>query len=155
MAKAKTATKGPVPPKASVPRRMEFWIGTLAKCPFQNLTVAGQTFHRYTEKVEHPDGSLRTKRTPRNGAVVALDEAQVKLLRERIDASVIRPNGRNPILINRDAETFNPMRAYQPREGDTPLGEFIYMVPVDEAATVTNNHQWWESEPPSYADLAQ
>lgn len=116
----------------------EYWIGTLPGSPFQNFPIEDVEFQRFTEKVSHPDGALKTKRVERSGSVVKMEDEKAERIRKILDSSIVRGQ-KGRVQVERDID--RPLRS-----DEHPLTDFLYMMTIDEAV---RNHgaNWRESIP--------
>ena len=68
-----------------------YWVGVLPASPAESIDIAGINFPKLNELViDDPARTGRSKRVPVIGSVVPLDEAKIRLLRERLPRSVVR-----------------------------------------------------------------
>lgn len=101
-----------------------YWIGTTEDSPYQNVTVGGVSFPRWTGMaVWGADGTPDRPEGLRAGARVNLTEGQVNAILRGVANRILRPVGgeERAKLIPKDARTYRPMK------GDEPLGRYLYM----------------------------
>ncbi len=138
-------------------KEYRYWVGVTPSCPVESIDLAGVNFPKVNELLI--DDPLRTdvkRRVPVIGALVWINEAKIRRLRERLARTVIRfirsdqgqkeePNTgenvgdvhRRPrrghlITIPTDAEIAErkrrgkPTREYVYRNGDVPAGRYMF-----------------------------
>lgn len=120
----------------------EYWVGTLPGCPRHRVDVMGTTFEAFTEKVNHPKGALKTQRERRRGQVIKLLDGKAKTLREQVLKRIISPPPRASIEMvgERRARQLHATGAFK------PLGNFLFMVPLDDAVRQLGAN-WRDGEP--------
>lgn len=102
-----------------------YWVGTLPECPKQNVVLGGIDFPQYTEQIIDQEGGL-TQRNRRNGDVKYLTADQVKAIKAAGKRKVVRSQGALTTILNTDH------KRYRPHTNDKPLGQFVYLVPLDD-----------------------
>ncbi len=123
----------------------EYFIGTLAGCPFQNVAVAGVNFPLFTGRASFDDKARILDGSVARGALALLTDAQADAVVESVRRKMIRPVGEEqtrfvPRLEPGDGPAVAVMRqrgqivnidgAAKPKPGDIPLAKFLYMIPT-------------------------
>lgn len=130
------------PPPA--PPREFYWCGATKDSPVHNITLGGISFPKFTGEVREGDveGKQKFVDNLHDGQIHSLTEATVELVMEHAKGKVIRnyrtevlgndPSGEQPTVFLGSilSTTGSRHRPYQYREGDLPLGNFVYMVKV-------------------------
>jgi hypothetical protein len=126
------------------PPREFYWCGATKDSPIHNVTLGGISFPKFTGAVREVDGTGRQQFSDNlfNGQIHSLTEAHVALVLEHAKNKVIR-NYRTEVLGNDPSAeqtavylgdilsmTGTRHRPYEHREGDKPIGNFVYMVRV-------------------------
>lgn len=130
----------------NVPMR---WMG---KCQhFQNIAVGAMEFPAYTEDVT-VDGNGEMNRSPFPGAVIKLDEDQVKSILHTSLRRVIREVG------ERDEDNNSVKRGYYMNcdhkeyvrdvQRDKPLAAYVYMVPINSEEDIPSMKNFFANPPP-------
>lgn len=144
--KAGTVAPSAVKVKSGLPevqagdKRARYYVGTLPSCPVQNVTVGGISFPRFRGNPTFDDRG-RPDRELDFGIFIDLAEAEVSFVQKAVSTRVLRLLGKEPEPGKDDPErTPSRRRAaiypidgknYHHREGDQPLGRFLYMHRVD------------------------
>ena len=120
----------------------KYFIGTQENSPLQNITVGGICFHRYTESVSVEE-SGETLRNRQLGQIITLKDKQVEKIKKSAAEKFIRSNriGRNPKIVSKDGR-------YEADDFDQPVGKFVYMVDIEEAAKA-QGAMWMNAKHPS------
>lgn len=137
MTEAKGSRKGD---KTKVVKLREFWYGTLDGCPRQNLTLAGVTFPKMSEIVDHPDGALKTKRVEQRGIISMLTDRQVDDIEAAAKRKVVRSGGARAVILDKASDL------YQLMEGDEPIGKFIFLISTEDASSELGP-RWQQGDP--------
>ena len=127
----------------------EYWCGTFDDSPVQNVSLAGVSFSRQSERTIDQEGSMKTKRIPRRGQRNFLTEDQYAAVLKAADSRVVRWTGRDEK--NRIGRVIIKDARYKPQNNDVPFNQYVYCVPVDEAARRLGP-SWLEGEPWSLAE---
>ena len=125
-------------------RTTRYWIGVRDGSPRDYITLGNVCFPKYTEKVSDPeDGGLVTERTLVRGDVVDLRPEQVRVALERGRDLVVRGRGSAsapPLVLSSRNTSFHSM------EADVPLGRYVFMIPIKEAAKL--GYDWRDQAEP-------
>ena len=131
------------------PDAVAHWCGTFHDCPRQNITLAGVSFPRNTERLSHPKGAYKTRRVPMRGAIAWLTPKESEAVKKAASLRVVRwlavqpenddETRRGRVLVKRSR--------YQEMIGDEPLGHYIYFLTVEDAATKMGA-TWMQEAPP-------
>jgi len=146
-----------VQPRAKAPAptpSRRYWIGVTLDAPFDADSRGGVAFQKWGESPEFDDAG-RVKNNAPLGTVVELTEAQVRLIKERVENIVIRVGTftgdrakapRKETVLERVFLGSAPK--YRPAANDVPLGHYLYMVPVAERMP----HDWRSGTPERMVD---
>jgi hypothetical protein len=119
------------------PLRLAYWIGTFPESPRQNIVLGGVTFCRGLGQAD-AQGRLQGPR----GAIVHLSEAELESVKKAVADRVVRWAGRRAQILTRRAPT-----QYRAAPGDVPLAQYLYCIPVAEAAAL-DPVAWRTQRPP-------
>lgn len=131
-------------PEQAAMRRRKYWIGSLNGAPYHNHSFGGVGFPAVTEKVVHPPGAMKTKRTPRRGGIIELNAEEFAKIKSAAKREIVRTAGRKKIVLNTANEH------YRPERGDVPIGRFYFCIAVADAAKKFGA-MWVDKEPPPLA----
>lgn len=74
-----------------VSRSYKYWVGVTPNCPVQYITMAGICFPKINENlVDDPMGGTIKRRIPVVGAIVTLNEVQMRRLLKKLPLTVVR-----------------------------------------------------------------
>lgn len=141
----------PAPTKAVTEAAFWYWCGVTDACAPEAVALAGETFSRRTEDLLPTEPGSPPARELRRGQVLALTVRQLHAIAEQLGRAVLRPtnmrwasgrDGAVPLVYSSAAERaaideakraglFIP--TCEPREGDLPLADFVYMQRLDVA----------------------
>jgi len=119
------------PPEAVYAKRREYWLGVIKECSYNNVTVGGISFPRWTGSASFDEKGVPFGGKIDPGARVKLSDAQVEACLQSIARRIIRPFGvggngkRRHQLLSIDSP------AYRPSIKDRPLADFIYILRTD------------------------
>lgn len=138
-------------------KSFKYWLGCTARCPVQNVTVAGIGFPMLNENVKVVDG--RTHRYPVIGTIASLTESDIRRVSERLSRVVVRWTGGQDdpkgiansveavfqqrrhgqlITIPTEAEIAErkkaglPTNRYVPMPGDEPAARYLFALLCDD-----------------------
>lgn len=115
--------------------KKQFWVGTQPDCPYQNITVGGQSFPRSTQKVTKGRSIGETKRDERRGAVYEWTQDTLEFVCNAIKKRIVRKSPR-PAQFSVDD------KSYRRHEGDELLAKYLFIVDLSEV-----KHDWRDQEP--------
>ena len=102
-----------------------YWCGTLPNSPRQNVVLGGVTF---CKGMGPTDEQGRLHGPP--GSIVHLTAGALQRVKDAVMDRVVHVSGARRSVVTRAARTFRT----QP--GDVPLAKYLYMIDVEEAASV-------------------
>lgn len=106
--------------------KKKYWLGVMPDCPWWVVDAGGQDFPRFTEHL-FEDAQGNTIREGRNGVIRSLSDEEVEKIKKDIAKRVVQKNGSAYFQYHTDHDTNG---IYQPRDGDEPMGMYVYLVPV-------------------------
>ena len=124
------------------PKTRRYWVGVMPDAPFDQTSSGGIAFIRYSERAPiNEDGKLDERIPHANGMVSELTDDQVEVIKRRVSNVVLR-------IVRSDKDKADPNnrgkgarivklyldepRGYRHAPGDSPLGHWLYMVPIAE-----------------------
>ena len=138
---AKKETKGGATPPPSVPIKIspikitaheveaeteaKYLVGITDDAPFHVVYVSGMDFPRMEETVTVSDDGT-TSRIPHQGKVISMSDTQLETAKNAIARRYVRKRGSSAIIHDLEEPRFKA------RQGDIPLGRYLYMIPVGE-----------------------
>jgi hypothetical protein len=124
------------------PKTRRYWIGVMPDAPFDQTSSGGVAFMRYSERTPINEAGKLDERIPHaKGMVSELTDDQVEVIRRRVGNVVLRvirgggeeAEGKNSGKGARIVRLYlDDPRGYRPVAGDSPLGYWLYMVPISE-----------------------
>ncbi len=134
----------PEKPAVTPEKTTRYWIGVRDGSPRDYITLGNVCFPKYTEIVKDPeDGGLVTERTLVRGETIDLRPEQVKVAIAAGKSLIVRRRGSAsspPLVLSSKRVGFFPL------ETDIPLGRYVFMVTIKEAAKLS--YDWRESAEP-------
>jgi len=103
----------------------KYLVGITDDAPFHVVYVSGMDFPRMEETVTVSDDGT-TSRIPHQGKVISMSETQLETAKSAIARRYVRKRGSSAIIHDLEEPRFRA------REGDVPLGRYLYMIPVNE-----------------------
>lgn len=140
------------------PKTQRYWLGVTADAPFDQTSSGGVAFVRYSERTPiNEAGKLDEKIPHAKGVVAELTDDQVEVIRKRVGnvvIRVIRSSGETGGTDGKGARIvrlyLDDPRGYRPMPGDSPLGHWLYMVPITDRMPVN----WRGATPERMCDEA-
>lgn len=125
--------------------RRQYYVGTVNNSPFQNITVGGFCFPKYTAELISNKETGISLQSHHNGDILHLSDDEVARIRKSAAGKVVRWNAANTraTMLSKDEK-------YRPVPTDHPVSEYIYLIPVQKAAEW--NQQWRGSIPISLSE---
>lgn len=124
------------------PKTRRYWIGVMPDAPFDQTSSGGFAFIRYSERAPiNEDGKLDERIPHAKGMIAELTESQLEVITRRVSnvvIRVVRGKGAEADKNNRGKGAqiirlyLDDPRGYRPAPGDSPLGYWLYMVPIAE-----------------------
>lgn len=140
------------------PKTQRYWVGVMPDAPFDQTSVAGIAYVRYSERTPIDESGKLNERIPHaRGTIAEMTDDQVEVVRKRagnVVLRVIRSNGETGGASGKGARIqrlyLDDPRGYRPMPGDSPLGHWLYMMPVSEKMSVG----WRDATPERMCDDA-
>ena len=138
------------------PKTQRYWMGVMNDAPFDQTSSHGIAFVRYSERTPiNEDGKLDERIPHAKGTVAELTADQVEVIKKRVGNVVIRVirsavEGEHGKGARIQKLYLDDSRGYRPAPGDSPLGHWLYMVPITDRMPVS----WRNATPERMCDEA-
>lgn len=106
-----------------------YWLGTLDQSPVDVVHLGGVAFQRTTDRMVHVLGERLPRKYTRRGSLVHLTDVQIEAIKQNARTKLVRTTGKRAVVIQ-----INSARSQVRYPSDEPIGSYVYLLLVEDAA---------------------